>query len=568
MRHRPTRINRLAQVARFLRVARLLLWTIWVIYRERRRVIRAHQRGHYEVQPDIEVLIKVLTAFRETAIKLGVLMIKLGQFLSARADLLPEQALQVLGSLQDEVPPAPFSHVVSVIEADLGKPVEQVFSLLERKATAAASLGQVHRATLAGSGETVAVKVQRPHIEELVNTDLSTIRFVIWVISRFVDTSEFIDLMAVYREFRRTVYEEIDYLTEAANARRFRELFRDQPQIYIPRVYEEYSSKRVLVLEWIDGIKINDYAALEAAGYNRLEIARRTVEAYFFQFFEAGFFHADPHPGNIFVKRGSPPDDPVIAFVDFGMVGTLTKSMKKAMRDLFLAFVARDSQALVNALGRLGFLGENANLTAIEHGLELMLNQYYGLTLGEARELDLSDVAQDIEQLLYGQPFQIPAQFAFTGRAISVLAGVATGLAPEFNLIDVATPYARKFLGLSTDRLGENLQELLRQLLENGRAMLTLPRSLERIITRLESGQIEIRLADSPTNGRNRRARSGAGPGANGSERRGGTLSLTLVSLSALAASVYLLTSVHLLSAGWFCLGLAAVAVLGLLLRR
>ncbi|WP_052890759.1 ABC1 kinase family protein [Thermogemmatispora carboxidivorans] len=566
MHHKPTRINRLAQVARFLRVARLLLWTIWVIYRERRRVIRAHQRGHYEVQPNIEVLIKVLTAFRETAIKLGVLMIKLGQFLSARADLLPEQALQVLDSLQDEVPPAPFSHVISVIEADLGKPVEQVFSLLERKATAAASLGQVHRATLAGSGEMVAVKVQRPHIEELVNTDLSTIRFVIWVITRFVDTSEFIDLMAVYREFRRTVYEEIDYLTEAANARRFRELFRDQPQIYIPRVYEEYSSKRVLVLEWIDGLKINDYAALEAAGYNRLEIARRTVEAYFFQFFEAGFFHADPHPGNIFVKHGSPPEDPVIAFVDFGMVGTLTKSTKKALRDLFLAFVARDSQALVHALGRLGFLGENANLPAIEQGLELMLTQYYGLTLGEARELDLSDVAQDIEQLLYGQPFQIPAQFAFTGRAISVLAGVATGLAPEFNLIDVATPYARKFLGLSADRLGENLQELLRQMLENGRALLTLPRALERIITRFESGQIEIRLADSSTNGRSRRARNGRSP--NGGEGRGGTFSLTFVSLAALAAGVYLLTSVHLFTAGWFCLGLAAVAILGLLLRR
>ncbi|WP_376793492.1 ABC1 kinase family protein [Thermogemmatispora sp.] len=566
MRYKPTRINRLAQVARFLRVARLLLWTVWVIYRERRRVIRAHQRGHYEVQPNIEVLIKVLTAFRETAIKLGVLMIKLGQFLSARADLLPEQALQVLGSLQDEVPPAPFSHVVSVIEADLGKPVEQIFSMLERKATAAASLGQVHRAVLASSGEMVAVKVQRPHIEQLINTDLSTIRFVIWVITRFVDTSEFIDLMAVYREFRRTVYEEIDYLTEAANARRFREIFRDQPQIYIPRVYEEYSSKRVLVLEWIDGIKVNDYAALEAAGYARLEIARRTVEAYFFQFFEAGFFHADPHPGNIFVKSGSPPEDPVIAFVDFGMVGTLTKSMKKAMRDLFLAFVARDSQALVNALARLGFLGENANLQAIERGVELMLNQYYGMTLGEARELDLSDVTQDIEQLLYGQPFQIPAQFAFTGRAISVLAGVATGLAPEFNLIDVATPYARKFLGLSGDRLGENLQELLRYLQENGRAMLTLPQALERFITRFESGQIEIRLADPLPNGRGRRPRPGRS--ANSSEGRGGSLSLAVVSLAALAAGVYLLTSVHLLTAGWFCLGLAGVTVLGLLLRR
>jgi predicted unusual protein kinase regulating ubiquinone biosynthesis (AarF/ABC1/UbiB family) len=563
MRRKPPRINRLAQVARFLRVARLLLWTLWVIYRERRRVIRARQRGRYDVQPDLDVLIKVLSAFRETAIKLGVLMIKLGQFLSARADLLPERALAVLSTLQDEVPPAPFSHVVSVIESELGKPVEQIFSLLERKATAAASLGQVHRAVLASSGETVAVKIQRPHIEELVNTDLSTIRFVIWVINRFIDTSEFIDLMAVYREFRRTVYEEIDYITEAANARRFREIFKDQPRIYIPRIYEEYTSRRVLVLEWVDGLKINDYEALEAAGYQRMEIARRTVEAYFYQFFEAGFFHADPHPGNIFVKAGSPPTDPVIAFVDFGMVGTLTKSMKKALRDLFLGFVARDSHTLVDALNRLGFLGEEANLASIERGVQLMLEQYYGMTLGEARELDMSDVAQDIEQLLYGQPFQMPAQFAFTGRAISVLSGVATGLAPEFNLVDVATPYARKFLGLSADTLGENVQKLARQLLDSGRIMLTLPKALERVIARIETGQIEIRLAEPHSSGRGRRGRS-SGNGA----ARGGALPLTLVGVVALAAGTYLLSAAQVTVAGWFCLALAGVALLGLVLRR
>src|SRR6266516_6405052 len=270
----------------YVRVSRLLLWTIWVIYRERRRVIRAHEKGNYEVQPNIEVLIKVLVAFRQTAIKLGVLMIKLGQFLSSRADLLPEQALAVLTALQDEVPAAPFSHVVSVIEAELGKPVEQIFSVLERKATAAASLGQVHKATLASMGKEVAVKVQRPNIDQLVRMDLNSLKFVIRVIMRFVDTRKFIDLMAVYREFERTVYEEIDYITEAANAKRFKEMFKDDPAIYIPRVYDEYTSRRVLVLEWINGIKINDYTALEAAGIDRLEVANRTVEAYFHQFFE------------------------------------------------------------------------------------------------------------------------------------------------------------------------------------------------------------------------------------------------------------------------------------------
>ena len=166
MQKKAPRINRFSQAVRFIRVSRLLLWTIWVIYRERRRVIRAHERGNYEVQPNIDVLVQVLVAFRVTAIKLGVLMIKLGQFLSSRADLLPDQALAALSSLQDEVPPAPFSHVVSVIETELGKPVEQVFSVLERKCTAAASLGQVHKAILASTGEEVAVKIQRPNIDQ------------------------------------------------------------------------------------------------------------------------------------------------------------------------------------------------------------------------------------------------------------------------------------------------------------------------------------------------------------------------------------------------------------------
>src|SRR6266576_4739273 len=201
MRRTMPKIRRFSQAVRFLRVTRLLLWTVWVMYRERRRVLRAHEKGNYEVEPNIDVLINVLVAFRQTALELGVLMIKLGQFLSSRADLLPEKALAVLASLQDEVPAEPFSHVVSLIETELGKPVDQVFSLLERKCTAAASLGQVHKAILASTGEEVAVKVQRPNIDQLVRSDLSTLKFVIWVISRFVDTGEFIDLMGVYRDF-------------------------------------------------------------------------------------------------------------------------------------------------------------------------------------------------------------------------------------------------------------------------------------------------------------------------------------------------------------------------------
>ena len=564
-KHTP-RINRFSQVVRFIRVARLLLWTLWVIYHERKRVIRAHERGNYDVRPNVEVLVEVLVEFRQTAIKLGVLMIKLGQFLSARADILPEQALAALASLQDEVPPEPFTHVVTVIEGELGQPVEKIFSLLERKATAAASLGQVHKATLASNGAQVAVKVQRPNIDQLVRMDLSTLKFVIWVINRFVDTSEFIDLMGVYREFKRTVYEEIDYLTEANNAKGFREMFADDPTIYIPCIYEEYSSRRVLVLEWIEGIKINDYPALEAAGIDRLEVANRTVQAYFHQFFEAAFFHADPHPGNIFVKPGTSDTGPIIAFVDFGMVGTLSKTMKKAMKDLFLSFVLRDSHALVAALSRLGFIGQDANMLALERGVALMMEQYYGMTLGEARDLDIPDVANDVTNLLYGQPFQIPAQFAFTGRAIGTLVGVATGLAPSFNFVEVATPYAQRFLGLDAGGIGEMIRKLPNQALETGRLLLKLPKALENVITRLETGQIEVRMAgESRGNGRGRRGRRN-----HPSEQNTGMGGLTAVLFSAvsMAGGIFLLNSAHLPLPGWFFLGLAGLSGLRLVLRR
>jgi predicted unusual protein kinase regulating ubiquinone biosynthesis (AarF/ABC1/UbiB family) len=551
---------------RFLRVSRLLLWTLWVIYRERRRVIRARERGNYEVQPNMEVLIRVLEAFRQTAIRLGVLMIKLGQFLSSRADLLPDEALKIISTLQDEVPAASFSHVVSVIEMELGKPVEEVFSVLERKATAAASLGQVHKAVLARTGETVAVKVQRPNVDRLVRSDLSTIRFVIWVINRFVNTSEFIDLKGVYREFKRTVYEEIDYVTEAANAKRFKEMFKDDPTIYIPGVYDDYTTKRVLVLEWIDGIKVNDYARLEAEGISRLEVAKRTVETYFYQFFDEGFFHADPHPGNIFVKKGAPGEGPIIEFVDFGMVGSLSNSMKKALKDLFLGFLMRDSRSLVDALARLGFIGEGANLAAIERGLAVMMEQYFGMTLGEARELDIPEVALDAGRLLYGQPFQIPAQFAFTGRAISTLVGVSTGLAPEFNFVDVATPYARKFLGLDVGGARQTIQDILNQLLETGRILLKLPADLERVITKLDTGQIEVKTDANVHAGRSRRRGRN---GTNGSGTGGGSGALaSVVTFMASLGGGILLTNAHQVIPGWIFLGLAGLMGLRLLFRR
>jgi predicted unusual protein kinase regulating ubiquinone biosynthesis (AarF/ABC1/UbiB family) len=554
------RLNRLSQIVRFLSFSRLFFWTLWVIYGERRRMSGAQARGTTGEHSNSAMLVQMLVAFREAAVKQGGLLIKLGQFLSTHVELLPEQAIAVLSSLQDEVPPAPFAHIVSVIESELGKSVEEVFSLLERKCTAAASLGQVHKAVLASTGETVAVKIQRPQIDQQVRLDLRALKFVIWVITRLLDTDNVIDLMDVYQEFERTIFEELDYVREAANAKRFKELFKDDPTISIPRVYDQYVARRILVLEWVDGIKINDYAALEAAGINRFEVARRTVSAYFYQFFEVGFFHADPHPGNIFVKQGPPGEGPIVTFVDFGMVGGYTQQMQWFMKEAFLALLVRDSRSFVNALAQLGFIGEGADMTSIERSLSQLLEGYYGMTLGKAGELSFT-LLQEIGQLLYRQPFRIPAQFAFTGRAVGMLIGIATGLAPELDMVELATPYVRRFLYPDAKRMEQAVQQFFSQVLTAGKVLLMLPRALEQILTKLETGQFEIKLASNESSGwgglRGRRS-------ARGASEASAVFAFTWLFMFAasLAGGIILLTDAHRLIAGWFCFALTGLSAL------
>nr|HET6905134.1 AarF/UbiB family protein [Ktedonobacteraceae bacterium] len=564
MHTKAPRINRFSQVVRFLRVSRLLLWTIWVMYRERRRVMHAHALGNYAVQQSSNELIEVLIDFRNTAENLGALMIKLGQFLSSRVDLLPEQAIVILSSLQDDVPPASFEHVVYVIESELGKPVNKVFSVLEPTCTAAASLSQVHKAVLASTGDVVAVKIQRPNSDQLIRIDLTALKFVIWVITSVVNTDNFIDLRGIFYEFQRIAYEEIDYVREAANAQRFREMFKDDATVYIPRVYDEYLSQRLLVLEWIDGMKINDYAALDAAGISRLEVVKRTVCAYFYQFFVAGFFHADPHPGNIFVKQGSEGKGPIITFVDFGMVGSHTKMIKKSLKDVFLAFIVRDARSLVSALATLGFIGAGADLATFEHSVALMMDQYYDVTLDEISKVDLLEMAQSAIHLLYGQPFHIPAQFAFTGRAIGTLMGISTGLAPEFNFIETATPYARKFLGLDAAGIEQALYQLFIQVLDTGRILLSLPRSLEQVIAGIEKGQTEAKLVG---NGRKRMYRNGRRE-KNDEMLETSSFATIFVFSASLAGGIFLAVDTHQLIASWFCFSLTGLITLRLFMKR
>ncbi len=468
--------------------------------------MRARARGQLDARPDIDALRAVLREFRKTALALGGLLIKLGQFLSARADLLPAEALAELAQLQDEVPAEPFSDIQGVIERELGAPMDDLFERVDREPSGSASLGQVHRARL-HDGREVAVKVQRPDVARIVRTDLSTLRFVLAVVRRIAPAAdEMIDVRALYREFSRTVYEELDYQREGRNAERFGRLFADDSTIGVPRIVWNHSTRRVLTLEWVDGIKITHLAQLDVAGVDRVALAKKLVGAYFKQVLEVGFFHADPHPGNIFVE---PLEDGVrLNFVDFGMMGSITPRMREGVRDGFLGVVEQDASLVVRGLATLGFIGENARLEAIEQAVAMMLAQFSNISFGELREVDPADVMTDIEALLYDQPFRLPAQFAFLGRALSMLVGLATTLSPEFNFMDVATPYANQFMrrgGLNgiLRLLGVNsTQELGRELVREGasmaRVLSTLPTTLERVLERAERGDLRL-IIESPS---------------------------------------------------------------------
>lgn len=517
-----TRWGRHRRLWRAYRVASLLLRTLYVIHRERSRVVRARARGEYDAHPDIAALVRILGEFRRTAMDLGGLLIKLGQFFGARADLLPPEALVELSSLCDEVPPEPFSAIRAELERELGAPLERVFASFDPVPAGSASLGQVHHARLR-DGREVAVKVRRPGIAHIIRTDLSTLRLVLELVRRVAPAADrLMDLRSLYREFSRTVYEELDYQNEGHNAERFARIFADEPLVVVPRVIWEHSRAQVLVLEWVSGIKIADLAALDRAGVDRDALARRLANLYFRQVFEAGFFHADPHHGNFFVQPTA--DGARIVFVDFGMMGVITPAMKRGLRNCFSGAVQQDAALIVHGMDELGFLSEMADREALEHLVGVLLARFATLPLSRLREVDSRELMGDLGALLYDQPLRLPSRFAFLGRAAGMLMGLAVLLSDDFNFVEVAAPYAREYLGrggvagvlelLGIESAGGIGREALRESVALARLLIGMPRRLDRILARAERGELRIVLDAREGNGlaaQNRHADRGNG---------------------------------------------------------
>jgi predicted unusual protein kinase regulating ubiquinone biosynthesis (AarF/ABC1/UbiB family) len=405
---------------------------------------------------------------RTTALEMGGVLIKVGQFLSSRVDLLPPEYIEELSLLQDEVPSVPFSEIRLAAEKELGGPLARFYSAFSEAPLAAASLGQVHLATLP-TGHSVAVKVQRPNIDSIVEADLGSLRYIVSWLERFTAIRRRVDLSAVLVEFEDTLRLELDYIAEGHHAERISVMFQDDPRIVVPRVYWSHSTARLLTLQYMWGTKVTDFASLERQGISRALVAEILMQAYLKQVMEVGFFHADPHPGNIAVRPG-----PVVVLLDFGMVGEITPAMRENLRRIFLGVIRRDFEEVLVAAERLGFITAGADRRSIKRALAWIVDTFYEMSLGDLQEVDPRYVLNELQDVLFSESLRVPANFAFLGRALGTLVGLATALDPSFQFVEVAEPYARK---LVTERKGlvATLQSVGREARNLGTTAYSLP---------------------------------------------------------------------------------------------
>ncbi len=465
-------------------------------------------RGHSKA-PRSHRLQKMAVHFRALAIEMGGVMIKLGQFLSTRADVLPHEITSELAGLQDEVPAESFEAIRQTIEQEYSTTIPEKFHQFAREPLAAASLGQAHRAILhdedarkAGFKE-VVVKVQRPNIDLIIETDLAALKRVAGWVQKYRPISRRADIPALFREFGKTLYEEIDYQAAAQNAETFAENFRERPGVCIPRIVWSHCTGRVLVLEDVSAIKIPDYEAISAAGIDQAEVAQRLFETYLQQIFRDGFFHADPHPGNLFVAPVPAGDvhDPessgwVLTFIDFGMVGRVPPNIKAGLREMVIGVGTRDTARVVNSYKMLGVLLPHADLEMIEAAEEKIFEQFWGKSMQELQNIDYAEMrafASEYRDLLYDMPIQIPDDILYLGRCVAILSGMCTSLNPDFNVWEGLAPFAQELI---QEEAGEIWEQVLKEVATWGKLVFALPRRLDATLNKLERGKIAVRTPE------------------------------------------------------------------------
>lgn len=430
---------------------------------------------------------------RENLLNLGPTFIKVGQLFSTRSDLFPAEYVEELSKLQDEVPAFSYEQAVSIIEGELGKPIAKLYRSFDPIPLAAASLGQVHKAQL-HSGEEVVVKVQRPGLKKLFTIDLAILKRIAQYFQNHPKWGRGRDWTGIYEECCKILWQETDYLREGRSADTFRRNFRSEAWVKVPRVYWRYTSTQILTLEYLPGIKISHYEALEAAGLERKELAQLGARAYLFQLLNHGFFHADPHPGNLAVS----PEAGELIFYDFGMMGEITPETKDKLMDTLFGVAEKNADRIVNSLVGLGALKETEDMGPIRRSVQFLLDNFMDKPF---EEQSITKISDDLYEIAYDQPFRFPATFTFVMRAFSTLEGVGKGLDPDFNFMAVAQPFALQIMNNSNgfNPAGSIMDELGRQAVQVGNSALGLPRRIEDSLDRLDRGDIRVRVRSTET---------------------------------------------------------------------
>lgn len=386
---------------------------------------------------------------KENLIELGPTFIKIGQSMGTRADLLPLPFVKALGELQDNVPSFPNAIAFARIEKELGKKISEVYQEFDIEPVAAASLGQVYRAKLF-TGEEVAVKVQRPNLAGIIKGDIEILRKVAKFAERFPSLNENADWAGMLREFDETIHEEMDYSSEGKNAERFAESFKDWTNIHVPKIYWHATTPKVMTMEFIHGTKVTSLEELKLRGVSPEKVNRLLIKTYLKQLLEDGFFHADPHPGNLLVMP-----DGRLAFFDFGMVGRITPKLQAKMIDAFFHVVAKEPAAIAQDLIDLEFLKPGADETKIKEVVVKMFALHLDLKL---KDVKFKELTYDLADVMYDYPFRLPSNFTYIMRALMTLEGIGIITDPEFNFFETAKPYAKEFM---LKREGKDLRKLL-----------------------------------------------------------------------------------------------------------
>jgi len=459
---------------------------------------------------------EIARRYRALAGGMGGVLIKLGQFLSTRVDILPPEITQELAGLQDEVPPERFADIVRQIEEDFGRPLSAVFAWVSPEPVGAASLAQVHAARLP-TGEEVVVKVLRPGIDVLVETDLAAVRLATRLLRFSKTIRRRVNLSRLGAEITDITRAELDLAAEGRNAERFAADFAGDPRVYLPKVFWDWSARRTLTLENVGWIKIGDLAALDRAGISRPELARVLYRVYLLQIFERSFVHADPHPGNLFVRPlpvgdepAFPPGAPIppppggeerpfqIVFVDFGMVAVIPERLRGALREYAIALGTRDAARLVRSYVAAGVLLPGADLSRLEEVHEELFQRFWGVRIGSLRETAFSEAEYFFRQyrdILYELPFQVQVDLLFVSRAVGLLAGLSTQLDPEFDPWAETLPFAER---LAAQQLRRDWREIAREGLAQVQVLLGLPRRADAVLARAERGTLTIQANLAP----------------------------------------------------------------------